>query len=193
MKPASVLPPAPLPSRTRSRLTLLLIVAVFALPVLAALGLNLTGWMPGHSRNFGEVVHPPVNLRDVEFVHADQARTHLGNARQAWTLLVRVPAACDDACWQRVAFVDNVRESLGRFAPQLDLLLLDAQPPAAHAAAFRHFAFASTATPLPGAMAAPLAAGPELWLVNPYGLAEMRYPPGFVPAELRKDLGKLVR
>jgi hypothetical protein len=166
---------------------------VFALPILAAFALNLLGWMPGHSKNFGEVVHPPVNLREVVFVHAADARTHLGNNAETWTLLVRVPAACDDACWQRVAFLENVRESLGRFAPKLDLMLLDAQPPAAPAAAFRHFALASPTTPLPGKMAAPLGAGPELWLVNPYGLAEMRYPPGFVPAELRKDLGKLVR
>jgi hypothetical protein len=181
------------PSRTRARLMLLLIVAVFALPVLAALVLNLMGWMPGHSRNFGEVVHPPMSLRDIEFVQPADARMHLGNAQERWTLLVRVPAGCDDACWQRVAFLGNVRDSLGRFAPQLDLLLLDAQPPAAQRAALHHFAFASPTTPLPGKMGAALAQGPELWLVNPYGLAEMRYPPGFVPAELRKDLGKLVR
>jgi hypothetical protein len=131
------------PSPARSRLKLLLIVAVFALPVLAALVLNLTGWMPGHSRNFGEVVHPPVSLRDIEFVHAADARTHLHNDQETWTLLVRVPASCDDACWQRVAFLGNVRDSLGRFAPQLDLLLLDAQPPAAQRAALHHFAFAS--------------------------------------------------
>ena len=186
-------PATPPPSRTRARLTLLLIVAVFALPLVAALVLNLEGWMPGHSRNFGEVVHPPVSLRDIEFVHEADARTHLGNTKETWTLLVRVPATCDDACWQRVAFLGNVRDSLGRFAPQLDLLLLDAQPPAAQRATLHHFAFASPATPLPGKMGAALAQGPELWLVNPYGLAEMRYPPGFVPAELRKDLGKLVR
>jgi hypothetical protein len=181
------------PSRTRSRLSLLLIVSVFALPILAALVLNLTGWMPGHSRNFGEVVHPPVPLRDIEFVHAADARTHLHNDQETWTLLVRVPATCDDACWQRVAFLGNVRDSLGRFAPKLDLMLLDVQPPAARLATLHHFAFASPTTPLPGRLSAPLTDGPELWLVNPYGLAEMRYAPGFVPAQLRKDLGKLIR
>lgn len=185
-------PPAP-PSRVRSRLSLLLIVAVFAVPILAALVLNLTGWMPGHSRNFGEVVHPPVALRDIGFVHASDARTHLGNDRQVWTLLVRVPAACDAACWQRVAVLGNVRTSLGRNAGKLQLLLLEREPPPAQRDALASFAFAAPTTPLPGRLSAPLAGGPELWLVNPHGLAEMRYAPGFVPAQLRKDLGKLVR
>jgi hypothetical protein len=181
------------PSRTRSRLSLLLIVAVFALPILAALALNLMGWMPGHSRNFGEVVHPPVPLRDIEFVHAADARTRLGNTQGTWTLLVRVPAACDDACWQRVAALDNVRTSLGRHAAKLEVMVLDGEPPVAQRAALADFAFASPTTPLPGRLGAALADGPELWLANPHGVVEMRYPPGFVPAELRKDLGKLVR
>jgi hypothetical protein len=185
--------PSTPPSRARSRLSLLLIVAVFALPILAALALNLSGWMPSHSRNFGEVVHPPVALRDIEFVHADDARTHLGNASERWTLLVRVPAACDAACWRRVAVLGNVRTSLGRTADKLELLLLDREPPPGQRDALATFAFATPVTPLPGRLAAPLADGPELWLVNPYGLAEMRYAPGYVPAELRKDLGKLVR
>ena len=186
-------PPATPPSRARSRLSLLLIVAVFALPILAALALNLTGWMPGHSRNFGEVVHPPVPLRDIEFVHAGDARTHLGNDKQVWTLLVRVPASCDAACWQRVALLGNVRTSLGRLADKLELVVLDREPPPARRDALAAFAFAAPTTPLPARLTAPLADGPELWLVNPYGLAEMRYAPGYVPAQLRKDLGKLVR
>ena len=185
--------PATPPSRTRSRLALLLIVAVFAVPILAALALNLAGWMPGHSRNFGEVVHPPVRLREIEFVHATDARTHLGNDKERWTLLVRVPPACDAACWQRVAVLGNVRTSLGRTADKLELLLLEQEPPPAQRDALATFAFASPTSPLPGRLSAPLADGPELWLVNPYGLAEMRYAPGFVPAQLRKDLGKLIR
>lgn len=185
--------PAAPPSRARSRLSLLLIVGVFALPILAALALNLLGWMPGHSRNFGEVVHPPVPLRDIEFVHATDARTHLANRRETWTLLVRVPAACDPACWQRVGALGNVRTSMGRHAAKLELILLDREPPPEQRAALAGFAFAAPATDLPGRLSAPLAEGPELWLVNPNGLAEMRYPPGFVPAQLRKDLGKLVR
>ncbi|MGH8028962.1 MAG: hypothetical protein ACREO3_03405 [Arenimonas sp.] len=181
------------PSKTRSRMSLLLIIAVFALPILAAAVLNMLGWMPGHSRNFGEVVHPPINLREVEFVGAADARTHLANDKETWTLLVRVPAGCDAACWQRVALLGNVRTSLARNADKLDLLLLEREPPPAQRDALAGFAFAAPTTPLPDRLSAPLAAGPELWLVSPYGLVEMRYAPGYVPGELRKDLGKLIR
>jgi hypothetical protein len=185
-------PPNP-PSRSRSRLSLLLIVAVFALPILAALVLNLGGWMPKQSRNFGEVVHPPLPLRDIEFVHAGGRRARLGNTHGQWTLLVRVPAVCDAACWERVAVLPNVRTSLGRNADKLAVLLLDREPSPELRGRLAGFDYAATTAPLPGRLSAPLAAGPELWLVNPHGVVEMRYPPGFVPAELRKDLGKLVR
>jgi hypothetical protein len=134
-----------------------------------------------------------VSLRDIEFVHATDARSRLGDGQGAWTLLVRVPATCDDACWQRVRLLANVRTSLGRNANELELMLLEHEPPLAHRADFADFAIASPETPLPGRLAAPLTDGPELWLVNPYGLAEMRYAPGYVPAQLRKDLGKLIR
>ena len=182
--------PAP-PSRTRSRVLLLLIVAVFAVPILAALLLNRAGWMPAHSKNYGEVVHPPIPLREIEFVHAADAREHLDNPHGIWTLLVRVPAACDAACWNAVAALGNVRTSLGARADKLRLWVLDA--PAPPRDDLGTLGFASPTRPLPGRLSAPLATGPELWLVNPYGVAEMRYPPGFVPGELRKDLGKLVR
>ena len=186
--------PSPAPtSQLRSRLSLIAIVSVFALPILAALALNLMGWMPGHSRNFGEVVHPPQPLRDIVLVHATDARTSFANHVGTWTLLVRVPATCDAACWQRVAVLDKVRTSLGRNAEHLVVVLLDREPPDAWKEQLGAMQFAAPTTPLPGRMGAPLATGPELWLVNPNGLAEMRYPPGFKPAELRKDLGKLIR
>jgi hypothetical protein len=171
----------------------LLIVAVFALPVLAALVLNRVGWMPSHSKNFGEIVHPPIALREHVFVHAADQREGLANSHGTWTLLVRVPAACDTACWDRVAALHNVRTSLGANADKLRVWLVDATPPDERREELAFTATVAPMTPLPGRLSAPLAAGPELWLVNPYGAAEMRYPPGFVPAELRKDLGKLVR
>jgi hypothetical protein len=185
--------PAAPPSRTRSRLVLLLVIGAFALPVILAAVLNRAGWMPGHSRNFGEIVHPPLNLRDVVLVHASDARTTLANEDSRWTLLVRVPDPCDAACWQRVALLGNVRTSLGRYAPLLQPVLLDREPPPEVRPALAAFALASPQAPLPGRLSAPLTAGPELWLVNPYGLVELRYAPGYVPPELRKDLGKLVR
>src|SRR5688572_20902575 len=157
------------PSRSRSRLSLLLIVAVFAVPILAAALLNLGGWMPGHSRNFGEVVNPPLPLREFEFVHATDRRSHLGNTHGQWTLLVRVPDACDAACWERVAILLNVRTSLGRHADKLALVLLDREPTPEQRGRLAGFDYASPTRPLPGRLSAPLAAGPELWLANPHG------------------------
>ena len=46
----------------RSRLFLIAIVLVFAAPLVVALLLNLSGWRPATTRNYGVLVEPPVDI-----------------------------------------------------------------------------------------------------------------------------------
>ena len=45
--------------RNRKRLGLVLLVALFLTPLLAAIVLNAVGWRPAGTRNYGELVEPP--------------------------------------------------------------------------------------------------------------------------------------
>src|SRR5690606_31127876 len=59
-------------TRARRRAQLLLIAALFLLPFVIAVVLRFGGWEPPRTRNFGELLEPPLPM------HAVQARTTQG-------------------------------------------------------------------------------------------------------------------
>jgi hypothetical protein len=181
------------PSRLRSRLTLLLIVAMFFASFGIALVLRFTGWTPQHTRNSGTLLEPPVDLATADLLEEADARLALANDARTWTALVRVPAACDDTCWQKVALLTRVRAALGRHAAELRLRVLDASLPVAHRDALAPVQTLTVRGGLPNDMVGPATGGPDLWLVDPHGYAVLYYPPGFDPGGLRKDLGRLLK
>jgi hypothetical protein len=181
------------PSQLRSRLTLLLIAAMFFASFAVALVLRFTGWTPTASRNHGTLLENPLNLGAAQLVEADGRVLPLRNNERRWVALVRVPIACDDACWQRVEMLPRVRTALGRHAPDLELRMLDAALPEARRAALAPLATVEARTPLPTGLAESPEAGPEVWLVDFHGYAVLHYPAGFDPSGLRKDLARLLK
>jgi hypothetical protein len=181
------------PSRLRSRLTLLLIVAMFFASFGIALVLRFTGWEPRHTRNVGTLLEPPVDLGAAVLVEDGDGRLALANDAREWTALVRVPAPCDDACWQRVAMLARVRAALGRHATDLRVRVLDAALPPAHRDALAPVQAVAVRGGLPATFAGPATGAPDLWLVDPHGYAVLYYAPGFDPGGLRKDLSRLLK
>ncbi len=177
-------------SATRSRLKLGLIALLFLLPFVIAVGLRFGGWEPPRTRNFGELLEPPLPMHGIGATRSDDGRPwSWENTEHEWTLLARVPATCAADCRERLDMLPRVRESLGRHAGRLHL--------------FRIAGNGTDAVPLPalrldGALPGPLAAPldgeqPEVALIDPHGFLVLHYPAGFDPSELRKDLGRLLR
>jgi hypothetical protein len=168
-----------------------LIVALFMLPFLAAVVLRFGGWQPPQTRNHGELLQPPLPMQAVTATTVDGASWVFENIDRQWSLLVRLPERCDAACTEQLGVLPNVQLALGRHAPKLHMFRID------------DGAAAPSGTTLPplrlaGARPAPLhdarpTTMPELWLVDPHGFLVMRYPAGFDPSGLRRDLARLVR
>lgn len=184
--------PAP-PSQWRSRLVLLLIVAMFFGSFGVAAFLRFTGWTPAHTRNFGQLLEPPIDISAVGLVLADDTRWQWKNDDRRWTALLRLPAQCDAECWNRVAMLPRVRVALGRHSPRLPLLLVDGQLPAGQSERLQPIQAARSTTPLPAILASSPKASPELWLVDPHGFVVLHYAEGFDPNGLRKDLGRVLK
>ena len=189
--------PTPAPaatSRTRSRLQLLLIVAMFFGSFAIAAALFFSGWKPSaHGRNYGDLLDPPIDVNGHALVLDADAPWPWQNSEREWTALVRIPTACNDACWQAVAMLPRVRGSLGRHAPRFRLLLLDSGIPDLRREALQPMRSASAEKPLPLPALPVTALLPDLWLVDPHGYVVLHYAPGFDPSKLRKDLGKLLK
>jgi hypothetical protein len=180
------------PSRTRSRLVLLLVAAMFLGSFGVAAALFFGGWEPARTRNIGQMLDPYTDLRPLALVQADGTPWTWQSGERRWHVLVAPPAGCGTPCVELLDALDRVRRSEGRHAERLVLLwagelpagapvvegLVVLQPDAALQARLPDLARADA---LP------------VYLVDPNGWLVMRYAPGFEPAGLRKDLGRLLK
>lgn len=180
------------PSRTRSRLQLLLVAAFFFGSFGIAAALFFGGWKPTQTRNIGEMLEPYPDLRPVALARADgQAWDWQPQARN-WHILFVAPEDCDAPCGALFDALHRVWLSEGRHADRLKVLWFGALPEGAE--------------PFPGLV--PMQSSPGLlarlpdspsptvlpaYLVDPNGYLVLRYPTGFDPSGLRKDLGRVLK
>lgn len=181
------------PRQRRSRTTLVVVAILFLAPFVLALVLNRLGWHPAATRNHGTLVEPPQRLEGVVLRDRAGGELPLANLEHRWTLLVRVPVACDEACQARLEELHRVRVSLGRHAPKLAVRLI---APA-------------VLPPLPDALVpladgsvselaerSPLVAQAPDWtalLVDDKAFVMLRFDPGLPARLLRRDLARLVK
>ncbi|KFN43481.1 hypothetical protein [Arenimonas oryziterrae] len=183
--------PAPT-SQWRSRLTLLLIVAMFFSSFGIAAFLFFTGWTPAGSRNFGELLQPPKPLAGIPLQRADGRPYAWAPDKQRWQLVFVAPANCGEPCARMLDTLHRVWFSEGRQADRIELLWFGEVP--AQSERFR--ALVPMAANPEFVAALPDVARPDslpVYLVDPDGFLALRYPPGFNPSGLRKDLGRLLK
>jgi len=184
-------PASPRPSQARSRLTLLLVAACFLLPFIAAAVMFFSGWQPSGRRNYGELLQPPVNLATEALARADGKAFEWQPEQNRWRFLVAAPADCTQACERTLDTLHRIWLGQGRKADRIEVLWFGEVP---KGPTFRAFvpmqADAKLLAKLPEAARADAV---PVYLVDPGGYLVLHYRPGFDPAGVRKDLGKLVK
>lgn len=186
--------PSPQALRT-SRLKFLLIVVVFAAPIIAAGLLNLGGWQP-KGKGFGEPIFPQRNFEQ------EHLQVRLSNG-QAWawrdatprlTLIALAGPQCAAQCLDTLTKMAAARITLNNNASRLRLLYVG-QPPT-DAATDGMENYWQMGTDVNGKLASYQPATPDsvsALLVESDGTALTLYPAGFDPSGLRKDLQKVIR
>jgi hypothetical protein len=121
------------------RLALLIIAAMFLLPLLLA-WLMYSGsldFKPASTRNLGTLIEPPVPidwtvtaLLSGETKLAANPEQGIGVFDEHWVILQPVPAGCDDSCLKRVSNLRQIHRASGRqqFRIRLALLLDESSP-----------------------------------------------------------------
>ena len=180
-----------LSARARSRLILLLIVAMFLGSFAVAAFLRFSGWVPAHGRNYGQLLQPPVNLGAVHLQKADGGTYEWAPQRNIWRLVVVPSSDCRIACTRTLDTLRRTWLGQGRKADNIDVLWFGALPDGER---FRRLLpmrpNAAIASALPEAGRADAV---PVYLVDPSGFLVLHYRPGFDPAGLRNDLGKLLK
>ncbi|MBI5461741.1 MAG: hypothetical protein HY941_06100 [Gammaproteobacteria bacterium] len=180
----------------RARLTLVLIFALFALPLAVAWLLNFVGdFTPGATVNHGALVQPVRPVSAEGLLDAQGAAVDIAYFRGEWTLLFRQTGECGDACHQTLYVLRQVRLAQGKNIDRVRrMLLLDGVAmPAWTGDVAQHYpglTIARAATPKAAAVFPP--AG-RLYLVDPLGNLMMEYALDADPRGIIKDLERLLR
>lgn len=184
---------APVPaSRLRSRLTLLLIAALFLGSFIIAAVLRFSGWTPDASRNYGELLQPPTDLGQLALLKSDGSRYDWTPERDAWRIVVVPAPGCTIACTRALDALHRVWLNQGRKADRIDVLWFGPLP--AEGTRFRSLVQMRPNESLVAALPEPATPdGLPVYLVDPSGFLALHYHAGFDPIGLRKDLAKLVK
>ncbi len=185
--------------RKRNRGLLLLIVAAFFGSMLVAGALRFAGWRPSGMKNNGELLQPPVDLRERAPRLASGATYAWNPGERQWRVLVVPPAACGEACAGVARDLDVVWRMMGRNADHVDVLWLCADDGCAAPSPLREDRSLRVLAPdealrgaLPGALSS-ATAGVPIYVIDPNGFVILRYAPGADLGGLREDLVKLLK
>mgnify|MGYP001203691371 CR=1 FL=1 len=179
-------------NQIRSRLVLLLVVALFLGSFGVAAGLFFSGWKPTQTRNIGQMLEPYPDLRALNLRQADGRAWQWQPARRHWHIMVAPPADCGAPCLRLLDALQRVWVSEGRHADKLKVLWFGPLP--AGAPAFSGLVPMQPSAELQGRLP-DLARADALpvYLADPHGYLVLRYAPGFDPSGLRKDLGRVLK
>ncbi|RUL73697.1 hypothetical protein [Dyella choica] len=183
------------PSKRTSRLKFLLVILVFAAPFVAAALLNLSGWQPS-GKAYGEPIVPQRNFEQehVQLRLVDGKTWAWRDAEPHMTLIAMAGPNCAARCIDTLTKMAAARITLNNNMARLRLLYVGQPPADAAANGMRNYwAMASDVADSLAAYRPNTPDSVSALLVESDGTALARYPVGFDPSGLRKDLQKVIR
>jgi hypothetical protein len=180
------------PHRNRNRLMLVAIFAIFFGSMLFAGILRFSGWRPAGSRNHGELLQPPGDLRQVVPVGLDGKAYAWNPVERTWRIALAPPSTCTSECQKLAKDIDTVWQLMGKDADQLHVLWIGTPPAGAPRPATLRELVPSSALRA-GLPRVDDPRGVPVYVIDPNGFVILRYAPGFDPAGLRADLAKLLK
>jgi len=110
--------------RFKSRLQLILMVVVFAAPVLISIILfNYVQWRPHGNLNYGELVQPPIALDMPDLVDY-KSNVHESVFWEKWNFVIIYNGTCEQACRKSIYDIRQIRTALGKHMDRAQIALL---------------------------------------------------------------------
>lgn len=192
--------------RRRSRMKLILIIAIFAIPLLlASIYLHLVrssgGQLGDTSR--GQLIQPAVPLTEFSFGEGDTA-FNLDVARGSWTMLYMPEGECNEACELNLYHMRQVRLALNHRMDRVQravLLETDSQLSTELLAEHPGLIVATGDESEQAALRDQVSAAQEgmekidnaIYLIDPFGNIMLRFPPDLKPNSMLKDIKHLLK
>lgn len=188
----------PADARRSGRRKLLLVAALFVMPLATALFLYYaSGWRPG-VRSQGTLIDPQRPLAVAGLTLPDGRPAGAGVLRDRWSLVHPAPA-CDERTKALLDELARVRLALDKDAPRVQRVLLHTGACAGISLASRDADLLVLAAAGPAGAAFVAAFPPEadgtpgIYIVDPHGNLMMSYPASGSARGLLKDLERLLK
>ena len=194
-------------ARRKSRLKLILIISIFAIPlILASIYLHLVrssgGQMGDTSR--GQLIQPAVPLTEFSLTQQDSESFNLDSVRGSWTLLYLPEGECTDTCELNLYHMRQVRLALNHRMDRVQRAVwMDAEGQISDELLAEHPGLmAATGTPEEQALLRDQVRSAEsameplknaIYLIDPYGNLMLRFPPDLAPKSMLKDIKHLLK
>lgn len=189
-----------------ARRKLLLLAALFVLPMLVAYALYYSGWRPEAVHPHGELVQPARPLANAALVLLDGKPIRFSELRGKWTLVTFSAAECLKPCERNLAKMRQIIAAQGKEAKRVQSVLVITDGKALDWLRYAIQDYpgmrvitgpANSVATLAREFTLP-AGGPldnlnRVYLVDPLGNLMMSYPADADPAGMRKDLARLLR
>lgn len=113
-------------SQTKARRTLLLLAAIFVLPLALAWVFTMgpLEWRPAKTVNYGVLLTPPLRLESYGVMDARGAPLNLEVVARDWFLVVLRSAPCAEACQGLLQVAERIQIAVGRDKSRVTVALL---------------------------------------------------------------------
>lgn len=175
----------------KSRITMIVVVAMFFASFGVALYLIRSGWNPTATRNVGELLQPARALGELGLQRLDGSAYAWEPDRRLWRIVVLPPRDCGQPCQQLADQLHRIWISEGRHADRVHVLWFGEVPQGVPE--YRSFLPMLPSEALRRQLPAHVDGELSAYLVDPSGFLVMRYPPGFDPSGMGRDLSRLLR
>jgi hypothetical protein len=179
--------------QTRKRLGLVLIVLLFATPIVTAYVLNAIGWRPSGMRNYGTLIEPPQDLTTARFMLDDGKPLAWKDEEWSWTLIALPGPDCAAKCLARIDELRRARLTLNQNAYRARVVVLDANMPASAIESMKPVERARDADEKLATFRPSKSDDVAVVLVDPHGFLILSYPAGYDANLLKKDLARLIK
>lgn len=194
------------PSRRRGRWVLLALAALFLSGIVVSFVLVKSGWRPGATRNYGELVKPARPIQDVVLRDLGGEPMSFSALRGKWTLLYFGSAECLKPCIDDLYKMRQVTLAQGDEAHRVQQVFVVTDPAALDLLRYTLVDYPGTkvlrgpsdaVAELAAQFAVPAGGALDglhrIYVVDPLGNFMMSYPADADPRRMNKDLHLLLR
>lgn len=190
----------PDPQQASGRRMLLLLLVIFALPVVLVVGMYKIDWRPSSGASYGQLQQPPKPLTLAALQDARGGTFAAADWKDKWTMLTISAQGCPADCMKRLGVMRQVHVALNKEIGRVQrVLLLPSGAPDGVIRTLResypdlHVLIGSGTEELSRQFDVSGAGDGGIFLVDPLGNWMMSYPPQFDAKGLLSDLQRLLK